>query len=106
MTSNECSEILRFTQDDPGSVTLSDSEESLEICKMIEIGSVHRNELSLLSRMKNGIFLDPWALLTILFNKHILCKAGSWVVKLASHSRDSGTLSNSVAHARGTLILA
>jgi hypothetical protein len=31
MTPDETSEILRFTQDDPGSVTLSDSEESLEI---------------------------------------------------------------------------
>ena len=31
MTPNETSEILRFTQDDPRSVTLSDSVESLEI---------------------------------------------------------------------------
>jgi hypothetical protein len=32
MTLDETSEILRLTQDDPGSLTLSDSEESLEIC--------------------------------------------------------------------------
>lgn len=37
------------------SVTLSDSEESLEICKMTEQGSVHQSELNLIARMKNGI---------------------------------------------------
>ena len=55
MTPDETSEILRFTQDDPGSVTLSDSEESLEICKMTERGLGHRSVLSPISRMKNGI---------------------------------------------------
>ena len=58
MTSNESSEILRFTQDDPGSVTLSDSEESLEICQMTGKGLVHQRELSSISLMKNGIFVD------------------------------------------------
>lgn len=69
MTPNETSEILRFTQDDPGSVTVSDSEESLEICKMTEKGSAHRIVLSPFSRMKNGIFWDLLAFLTILPNR-------------------------------------
>jgi hypothetical protein len=42
---------------------------ALEICKMTEKDSVHRNELSLFSRMKNGIFWVLWAFLTILPNR-------------------------------------
>jgi hypothetical protein len=39
------------------------------ICKMTERGSVHRSELNLISRMKNGTFVGLWAFLTILLNK-------------------------------------
>ena len=47
--------LLRMTQE---SVTLSESEESRQICKTTEKGLVHRNELNLFSRIKNGIFWD------------------------------------------------
>ena len=68
-TVDEATPVVEEKPTEHNDVTLSDSEESVEICKMTEKGSGHQSELSLISRTKNGIFGDLWAFLTILLNK-------------------------------------